>query len=508
MKIGAAAARFSERIYDILTSLRLAVVTITLLLVALITATFMESAYDTPTAQYWVYKSFWFYLVLLLLGLNILFTAISRWPWKKHHTAFLLAHLGILMILVGSWITQRYGLDGNLRFTEGEASSLVELPDLMVVLSEAGGIDTVPIQWTPPNASFSKVSMDKYGLVVDRWITHAQGEFDFIASSDPKSAPAVKVRIQGGPMRITQDYWLWGGDSAMARLQAGPARLKLITDKFPLEKEDPSLRSDPSRLSDPAQAGAKGTGDPAMKMMFAGGKGPELRIRLNGQKIEAEAISREGKTTKLSVTPSDKAYETGWRGGVTVAFLQVVPRATAIATYRPAQVQYGNSAPPSAIRVSSKDLDPKISESEALQTGKSVWLALGERALFQLGGREIALGFTSQRVQLPFSLRLKEFRIDRYEGSRDPKEYSSFVEVSQGKGKFADPYHIRMNEPLQHQGVTFYQASYEEAQPRPVTSILSVNRDPGRSLKYWGSLILVLGTIFLFVKKYVKRGKA
>jgi hypothetical protein len=61
-----------------------------------------------------------------------------------------------------------------------------------------------------------------------------------------------------------------------------------------------------------------------------------------------------------------------------------------------------------------------------------------------------------------------------------------------------------MNEPLTVKGITLYQASYEDAQPRPVVSIFSVNRDPGRPWKYLGSLLIVLGSIILFAVKYRK----
>lgn len=59
-----------------------------------------------------------------------------------------------------------------------------------------------------------------------------------------------------------------------------------------------------------------------------------------------------------------------------------------------------------------------------------------------------------------------------------------------------------MNEPLKHSGFTLYQTSYEPGDPRPITSILSVNRDPGRGAKYLGSLLIVLGAIWLFAMKY------
>jgi hypothetical protein len=59
-----------------------------------------------------------------------------------------------------------------------------------------------------------------------------------------------------------------------------------------------------------------------------------------------------------------------------------------------------------------------------------------------------------------------------------------------------------MNEPLKYRGLTFYQASFQQdTDGTPIASILSVNYDPGRWIKYLGSLILTLGTVLLFYNK-------
>src|SRR4051812_13085396 len=97
-----------------LATLKFAVIVIVSLSAALAVATCLESVYDTPTAQYHVYRSVWFHAILALLGVNILVVALSRLPWKRHHTAFLLAHAGILILLGGSWATERFGVDGML----------------------------------------------------------------------------------------------------------------------------------------------------------------------------------------------------------------------------------------------------------------------------------------------------------------------------------------------------------------------------------------------------------
>jgi cytochrome c biogenesis protein ResB len=59
-----------------------------------------------------------------------------------------------------------------------------------------------------------------------------------------------------------------------------------------------------------------------------------------------------------------------------------------------------------------------------------------------------------------------------------------------------------MNNPLKTHGYTFYQSSYFLDQAGEYHSVLSVNRDPGRFVKYQGSLLLVLGLIVHFLIIY------
>lgn len=100
-------------------SLKLAVTLMALLILALITATTLESVYSTETAKALVYNSPWFTLLLLLLAANVLASALIRYPWKRHQTGFVLAHLGILAILAGSWATRAFGVDARISLAEG-----------------------------------------------------------------------------------------------------------------------------------------------------------------------------------------------------------------------------------------------------------------------------------------------------------------------------------------------------------------------------------------------------
>jgi hypothetical protein len=88
-------------IFEFFASLKLAVVLLTMLIIAAIAGTLYESSFDAKVARGYVYGAPWFNLWLVLLGANLACSALSRWPWRKHHVAFLITDLGIITLLMG-----------------------------------------------------------------------------------------------------------------------------------------------------------------------------------------------------------------------------------------------------------------------------------------------------------------------------------------------------------------------------------------------------------------------
>src|ERR671932_239137 len=109
-----------NRIFKFFASLKLAVVLLAVLIVAAITGTIYESNFDAKVARAYVYGAPWFNAWLVLLGLNLTASALSRWPWKKHHTAFLVTHLGIITLLAGSLIGRICGVEGTITLFKGD----------------------------------------------------------------------------------------------------------------------------------------------------------------------------------------------------------------------------------------------------------------------------------------------------------------------------------------------------------------------------------------------------
>jgi hypothetical protein len=471
--------RLAYSTFRFLASLKLAVVVLTLLSLSLAVATTLESYYDTPTAQFWVYRSTWFHVVLATLFVNILVVALSRWPWKKRHTPFLLAHLGIMMMLFGSWLTERYGLDGSIRLPEGESSAVVEIDRPQLVVSDQKEVHVVPIPWRPPSVGFSPVNLKSseinYDLRIDQYLSHAEGTYFYVpaaplpAGQNPPRA-AVQLNISGGPMRISEDAWLWAGDASTRAFAMGPAWFAIG------EKEPQHREGAPGILLTPASDGSL-----------------DYLIRTS-----------DGKSSQGRVPASEasgKAIDPGWKGGVKLVIKQFLADAAPRANYRLSRTLYGANAPPSAIHL----------VSGAGGEGREVWLGLGDRAVLHTDSGELELGYLNERQMMPFSLKLNHFQIDMNPGTKDPAEYSSRVKVEDGTGQPETL--ISMNEPLRYKGIKVFQASYENAQnegDRPTVSIFAINRDPGRPWKYWGSILIVGGAILLFAMKYYgkKKGQA
>ncbi len=102
-----------------------------------------------------------------------------------------------------------------------------------------------------------------------------------------------------------------------------------------------------------------------------------------------------------------------------------------------------------------------------------------------------AQGAVLGRVQLPFTVQLDRFTIGHYPGTMRPSQFRSDVHILEpGKAPVAAA--VWMNHPLDVQGWTFFQSSYQQANGRQAT-VLSVSKDPGQNIVFVGYGLLVLG---------------
>lgn len=110
-----------KAVYRFLASLQLALLLLTVLIVACAVGTVYESRVNAEVARHWVYNAPWFNAWLVLLVANLFCAAAIRYPWKPHQTGFVITHAGIILLLIGGMIDRKWGVEGYVGLTVGDA---------------------------------------------------------------------------------------------------------------------------------------------------------------------------------------------------------------------------------------------------------------------------------------------------------------------------------------------------------------------------------------------------
>ncbi len=474
----------SKKIVRRLASLKLAVVVILWLGIIIAWGTIVESKYDALTAKKTVYDTFWMYSVMGLLAVVLIAVMVDRWPWKRRHLPFILAHIGILVLLVGSVLTLKYGIDGSMRIDIGGSSRYVNLPEteVSVFTSFDGASYTkligqeVDFYSKPPTKEDPiRIPLDEGELVVDDFYKYALANRLVVGSVEPKRGSGLRFQMTNGRANVIE--WLvQRRPGEIVRHDFGPARVSF--GSIPILGQG---RNEIYLQQDPKNPG-------------------EIEYALfNNKAIDAFKKGRlkEGET-----------LQTGWMG-LEFRVLRFLPLAE-----EKWQIEKKDRPTP---EVTTSALKVKFIHKDQVTEH---WVLLNDVVKFFTDKAVYLFAYANLRKDLPFKVVLKDFKVTRYQGSMKAKEYESLVSVpaqsTSGDAEAADSgvrggeaereVLISMNEPMKHGGLTFYQASFQDGPTgEPVASILSVNFDPGRWWKYLGSLIMVVGIIMLFYFKQKAR---
>ena len=119
---------------------------------------------------------------------------------------------------------------------------------------------------------------------------------------------------------------------------------------------------------------------------------------------------------------------------------------------------------------------------------------------FSVGGHSYRIAMRFTRHYKDFSLKLLEFRHEKYRGTEIPRDFRSRVVIDNprtGENREVDIY---MNNPLRYGGLTFYQAGFDENNDRLVNkvTILQVVKNPGWLGPYLACGIMTLGLVIQF----------
>jgi hypothetical protein len=443
--------------FRFLASLRLAIFVITGMAVIAAVGTITEARYDAEVAQKLVYQSTYMYIVMGLLIVNLIGVMVDRWPWKQHHIGFVTAHIGIITLLFGSWLTQKYGIDGTLAFEAGQERKSIQVKDReLTIFSSLDGnsfrtmysedADFLRHPPTPDHPFVVHLGQDEMRFL--QYEQFAFRESEISQSDSDQDGPAIRFQLENPNVNLTQ--WLRRENQHdITEVDLGPAKVILAQTPPP-----PANRNEVVLITKP-----------------------------NSPNLDYVIYNKDNSIRKKGQVKQSETLETGWMG-LKFRLLRYLDHSKEAVTYK---------VSPTASPISTSALRFTF-------RGNEYWLGLDSMLRVYLADRMYLIRYGHRQLELAFPLKLIKFTVGYDEGTEKAASYESLVNVpTKGLVK------ISMNEPLQFQGFTFYQSSFEKNERgEPVASILSANHDPGRWIKYAGSMMMVLGSILLFYFKRVQ----
>lgn len=482
--------------------LRVSVVLFLLFALFCALATFIESAYGTPTAWAMVYDTFWFEYIQLLLGINLLCGMFRYKMFGLKKLPLMIFHISFLFILVGSAMTRYAGFEGILPIREHTQNSLIESSKTSLRISAIkdgerySAVNDRYIGNLPFANSFKlKLNLgdDQAELKYKDLILNAHYTYKENNNSDPllvlmlsqKGSQGVDVKFEKGEVKNIEGVNFAFMDDNV---------------KAPFVKIDENLTLSSS--------------ENLHFLSMLDGQNLDLKI---GEKANAKErrlyeindISFVVKAASLhaqealegSNRPQDESFWLWFKS----AWLEV-GRTMLISTFGEPQ-NWKNSLllhfKDFALSNENKNLE--LTGSNALKLELSYKNESKEFYIFEynkpimieLAGQKFFISWALSYKQLPFDIYLRDFVLDRYPGSMSPASYASEITVKNNNENF--DYRIFMNNVLDYDGYRFYQSSYDQDEKG---TVLSVNKDPGKIPTYMGYFLLCLGMFMNFLNPH------
>jgi len=445
-----------KKLISFLFSMTLSCILMAIFAIAIAYATFIENAYGTTTAKILVYNSRWIEVLLFLLIFNLIGGIFRAKFISKRKGTHVLLHLAFIVILIGAAFTRYLGFEGKMHIRENTSTDFM-LSDATYIRVKAisGGKFAEKeraVRFSPFTtnrfSSFIKVNGQKIHLKSKRFVASAISGI----IPDPEGNPVVAlIAIDADSHRF--DFCLTPGEIQ---------NINGVTIGFETGKSaDIHLKLSGGRLLFCASDSVQVT-----EMM-------QQERQIVAPRAETEMTSRKIYSYKnLSLVVKQFAG----KGRVKIVS-QAVQQGTTLPDAIQFQLSSGNES------------------KELIVFGKKG--EIGRPYTISINGVELTLSYGTKKINLPFSIHLKEFRLERYPGSNSPSSYASKVVLKDGK--MERPFRIFMNNTLKYKGYRFFQSSYDTDE---AGTILAVSHDAlGTNITYWGYLLLAIGFVLALFNK-------
>ena len=446
-----------SKIIKILFSPKLAVLALFAFAIAMATATFIENDFGTQTAFTVVYNSWWFEMIMVILGICFVGNIIKYKLFRKEKWSVLLFHIAFIIILIGAGITRYMAYEGIMRIREGAISD--------VIVSDKNFVQT---QITDANGKSISLHKEQYFAPIKN--------NDFSISSKDLSQPiSIKYKefiTDAIPQVVDTDEE--GEPLLQLVISAGKGRESIYLKKGEIQK----------------------LGSHGHELAFENAASKELNI------LVVDGV--------LKIKPQQPVtffeMQTENAGNLTVDSLQLLRERilyrsgdysfVIMSYHKNAKIKMVSQAEKQKDNDELKD-DVLILEASVGATTKEVTLLYRHGFLpvtneFEMEGFKFQISYGAIALKTPFKIQLNDFQLERYPGSTSPSSYASEVTVIDQNTE--TPYRIFMNNVLDYKGYRFFQASYDTDEKG---TVLSVNHDrTGTLITYLGYLFMGIGMLW------------
>ncbi len=114
------------KILALLSSLKLAIILLVLLLLGLAAGTIIESQAGVAVAGRLVYFAPWFLALQALFVVNLVASIATLFPWGSARIGYLITHSSMVLILLGALVTFFFKTEGQIGLWEGTAGNVID----------------------------------------------------------------------------------------------------------------------------------------------------------------------------------------------------------------------------------------------------------------------------------------------------------------------------------------------------------------------------------------------
>lgn len=442
-------------------SMRMMALGMFIFLFAIGAATFFESTYGIQTAKLLIYNSTWFEILLVYLAINLISNIFRYQLFRKEKIATLTFHLSFIVILIGAGITRFVSYEGLMIIPEGKSSNFIFSSD--------------PILWFKINDGKNESSEGVKMFQSELW----NNKFDFSVRSLPGHKTPISMSFVDFKEKCI--------DSLVINDSLNGKALEIVTGGM---NSNFVMENDFLMLGEIAMSFEKKDAMPGIILSEEKGvvyveSAFDMRYlpmskmreaRQNGMEVSDSAYTQIPKNDK-QILQTTTLYQVEDQQFVFKGLKKNAKKMLMPSNKKDVGLDY----------LTLKIKDGAIEKNVTLAGGMG---KIPAKEIFELNGLQYEMQYGATQIPIPFSIKCRDFELQRYPGSNAASSFASDLTIIDTKNGVNKDERVFMNNVIDYGGFRFFQSGYS---PDETETHLSVNHD------FWGTWVTYIGYLLMAI---------